>query len=108
MEAGRPIHLAPPFHEPESERIIDFAVEPARDFAPERAQQVNVYEAVAKHVGELRRTSHKVVLASYTRGARERLGGLLEEHGLKAHNLAESWQEALGSKTQPALLVLPL
>ena len=48
------------------------------------------------------------MLASYTRGARERLLGLLEDHGLKAHKLVESWQEALGSKTQPALIVLPL
>jgi transcription-repair coupling factor (superfamily II helicase) len=108
FEAGRPIHLASPFHEPESERVIDFGVEPARDFAPERAQQANVYEAVAKHVADLRRSSHKVVLASYTRGARERLAGLLEEYGLEAQKLVDSWQEALGSKTQPALLVLPL
>jgi transcription-repair coupling factor (superfamily II helicase) len=107
-EAERPIHLASPFHEPESDRIIDFGVEAARDFAPERAQQANVYEAVANHVAELRRSGHKVVLASYTRGARERLSGLLEDHGLKAQKLADSWQEALGSKTQPALLVLPL
>ena len=49
-----------------------------------------------------------MVLASYTRGARERLAGLLEEHGLKAQKLADSWHEALSSKTQPALLVLPL
>jgi len=83
-------------------------VEPARDFAPERAQQANVYEAVAKHIGDLRRSGHKVVLASYTRGARERLSGLLEDHGLKTQKLAENWQEALGAKTQPALLVLPL
>ena len=48
------------------------------------------------------------MLASYTKGARERLAGLLEDHGLKAHKMVESWQEALGSKTQPALLVLPL
>ena len=107
-EAERPIHLASPFHEPESERIIDFGVDAARDFAPERAQQANVYEAVAKHISDLRRSGHKVILASYTRGARERLGGLLEDHGLKAQKLADSWQEALGSKTQPALLVLPL
>jgi transcription-repair coupling factor (superfamily II helicase) len=106
--AQRPIHLASPFPEPETERIIDFGVEPARDFAPERAQQANVYEAVAAHVGELRRAGRKVVLASYTKGARERLSGLLEEHGLKAQKLVDSWQEALGSKTQPALLVLPL
>ena len=28
--------------------------------------------------------------------------------GSKSQKLADSWQEALGSKTQPALLVLPL
>ncbi|MEA3068414.1 MAG: hypothetical protein QOK41_1821, partial [Sphingomonadales bacterium] len=106
--AERPIHLASPFPEPESERILDFSVEAARDFAPERAQQANVYEAVAAHVATLRKSGRKVVLASYTRGSRERLSGLLEEHGLKAQKLVDSWQEALGSKTQPALLVLPL
>jgi transcription-repair coupling factor (superfamily II helicase) len=108
MEEERPVHLASPFHEPDSARIIDFGVDAARDFAPERAQQSNVYEAVTKHVANLRRTGHKVVLASYTRGARERLAGLLEDHGLKTHKPADSWQEALGSKSQPALLVLPL
>ncbi|HVM23541.1 MAG TPA: transcription-repair coupling factor [Sphingomicrobium sp.] len=106
--ARRPIHLASPFPEAESPQVIDFGVQPARDFGPERAQQTNIYEAVASHIGDLRKGGRKVVLASYTRGARERLAGLLEDHGLKAQKLADSWQEALGSKTQPALLVLPL
>ncbi|HKX91318.1 MAG TPA: transcription-repair coupling factor [Sphingomicrobium sp.] len=103
----RPIHLASPFPEPESETTVDFGVQPARDFAPERAQQANVYAAVAQHVAHLRRSGHKVVLASYTAGARDRLSGLLEENGLKAKPV-DSWQEALGSRTQPAMLVLPL
>jgi transcription-repair coupling factor (superfamily II helicase) len=106
--SDRAIHRASPFPEPESATTISFGVDPARDFAPERAQQANVYEAVAEHVGKLRKSGHKVVLASYTRGARERLLGLLEDHGLKAHKLVATWQEALGSKTQPALIVLPL
>ena len=106
--SNHPIHLASPFPEPESDRIVDFGVEPARDFGPERAQQANVYEAVAHHVSGLRRSGRKVVLASYTAGARERLSGLLEEHGLRAQNPVETWQKALGSKSQPALLVLPL
>ena len=106
--AGRPIHLASPFPEPESDRIIDFGVESARDFAPERAQQANVYEAVTAHVKGLARQGRKVVLASYTAGARDRLAGLLSDNGLKNHEFAESWQDALGAKTQPALLVLPL
>jgi transcription-repair coupling factor (superfamily II helicase) len=108
VEAERPIHLASPFPEPESDQVVDFGVAAARDFAPERAQQANIYKAVAKHVAELRRNGHKVVLASYTRGARERLSGLLDEHGLKAQKLANNWHEALASRTLPALLVLPL
>ena len=104
----RAIHRTSPFPEPESGTTIGFEVEAARDFAPERAQQANVYEAVADHVGKLRKGGHKVVLASYTRGARERLLGLLEDHGLRTHKLVDTWQEALGAKTQPALIVLPL
>ncbi|HKH29271.1 MAG TPA: transcription-repair coupling factor, partial [Sphingomicrobium sp.] len=106
--ASWPIHLTSQFPEPDSARIVSFGVEPARDFAPERTQQANVYEAVAAHVGKLRKSGHKVVLASYTNGARERLSGLLHDHGLKSQKLVDSWQEALGSKTQPALMVLPL
>ncbi|HJR83037.1 MAG TPA: transcription-repair coupling factor, partial [Sphingomicrobium sp.] len=106
--ADRPIHLTSQFPEPESARTVSFDVEPARDFAPERTRQENVYEAVADHVASLRKAGKKVVLASYTTGARERLAGLVHDHGLKSHKLVDSWQEALGSKTQPALMVLPL
>ena len=49
------------------------------------------------HVAELRRQGRKVVLASYSNGARERLKGLLADHGLTRRAEAESWQEALGA-----------
>ncbi|GLR48580.1 transcription-repair coupling factor [Sphingomonas astaxanthinifaciens] len=106
--ADRPIHLASAFPEPESDRVIDFAVVPARDFAPERAQNENVYEAVVKHVAKLRKEKQKVILASYTVGARERLSGLLKDHGLTGQKMVGSWQEALGAQDVTALLVLPL
>ena len=106
--ASRPNHRTSPFPEAESPRTVDFAVEAARDFAPERARNANIYEEVAEHIQALRRSGRKVVLASYTRGARERLSGLLEDHGVKAQKAVDSWQEALGAKTQPALMVLPL
>ena len=104
----RPVHLTSPFPEPTSERLIDFGVTPARDFAPERANNENIYEAVAAHVAKLSKSKLKVVLASYTGGARERLAGLLRDHGLTSLNAADSWQEALGSKGAASLLVLPL
>jgi transcription-repair coupling factor (superfamily II helicase) len=105
---AQPIHRSSPFPEAEGPQTLSFGVEAARDFAPERARGDNIYEAVAAHVAELRRSGRKIVLASYTKGARERLSGLLEDHGLKAQKQVGTWQEALGSKTQPALMVLPL
>ncbi len=106
--ADRPIHLATPFREPESDTVLDFDVDGPRDFAPERAQNANVYEAVVKHAAKLRKDGQKIVLASYSAGARERLAGLLEDHGLKSLSQVRTWQEALGAKGEAALLVLPL
>src|SRR5687767_3579395 len=106
----RPLHLATPFHEPESATVVDFGVDTPRDFAPERSQNANVYEAVVAHVAGLRRSRHKVVLASYSIGARERLKGLLADHGLTGIAEADSWQEALGAaaKGQTALAIIQL
>jgi transcription-repair coupling factor (superfamily II helicase) len=108
--AERPLHLATPFHEPESATVIDFEVEAPRDFAPERQQNANIYEAVVEHVAALRRAKRKVVLASYSAGSRERLKGLLADHGLSKAVDADSWQEALGAagKGQVALAVIQL
>ncbi|WP_375195535.1 transcription-repair coupling factor [Sphingobium sp.] len=105
-----PMHATTPFHEPESAAVLDFAVDGPRDFAPERAQNANVYEAVGKHVASLQRVKKKVVIASYSGGARERLSGLLADHGLKRIAAADSWQEALGIAAggSTVLIVLPL
>jgi len=105
---GRPVHRTSPFPEPETATILDFGVTPARDFAPERAQNENVYEAVVAHAKALRRSGHKVVMASYTGGARERLAGLLKDHGLSGLKGAPGWQEALGGSRDATLIVLPL
>jgi transcription-repair coupling factor (superfamily II helicase) len=105
-----PMHATTPFHEPESATVLDFEVDGPRDFAPERAQNANVYEAVGKHIASLQRAKKKVVIASYSAGARERLSGLLIDHGLKRVAAADSWQEALGIAAGGAtvLTVLPL
>jgi transcription-repair coupling factor (superfamily II helicase) len=105
--AGRPLHLATAFHEPESKTVLDFEVDSARDFAPERSQGGNVYEAVVEHIAALRKAKKKVVLASYSTGARDRLKGLLADHGLKKAVEVGTWQEAQGA-SGVALAVLPL
>ncbi len=109
--AAHRVHLASPFHLPdEAARAVDFGAEPARDFAPERAANENVYEAVQRHVESLRQAKTRVVLASYTAGARERLSGLLADHGVKRLAAVDSWQEALGASAEGkvALAVVPL
>jgi len=94
--ATLPMHATTPFHEPESATVLDFAVDGPRDFTPERAQNANIYEAVGKHIDALRRQKKKVVIASYSAGARERLSGLLADHGVARLAAADDWQEALG------------
>jgi transcription-repair coupling factor (superfamily II helicase) len=106
--ADRHIHLATPFPEPASETVIDFAVDGPRDFAPERSQNVNVYEAVVAHAAKLRKDHKKIIFASYSPGSRERLAGLLEDHGLTSLAQVRTWQEALGTRSAAALMVLPL
>ena len=104
-----PAHRTSPFHEPESASVLDFGVDGPRDFAPERAGGTNIYEAVVDHLGGLARSRRKRVLASYSNGARDRLAGLLADHGLAGALKVDSWHEALGvGETQVALLVLPL
>jgi transcription-repair coupling factor (superfamily II helicase) len=102
-------HLTTPFHEPESANVLDFNVDGPRDFAPERAAGTNIYDAVTEHLAKLRKAGRKPILASYSTGSRERLSGLLKDHGLTAMRLAETWQEALGAANQGVgLIVLPL
>jgi transcription-repair coupling factor (superfamily II helicase) len=104
--ADFPAHLVTPFHEPESKTVLDFQVDGPRDFAPERANQANVYEAVVAHVAKLRKDGRKPILASYSRGARDRLKNLLEDHGLTAARLVDTWQEALGAADRGVALTV--
>nr|WP_185965203.1 transcription-repair coupling factor [Glacieibacterium frigidum] len=104
-------HITAPFDVPEGTRdTIECGGTGPRDFAPERTAGTNVYEAVQAHVDALKKAKTRVVLASYSNGARERLRGLLDDHGVKKLALADSWQEALGTaaKGNVALTVVPL
>jgi transcription-repair coupling factor (superfamily II helicase) len=107
LVATRPLHQLTPFHEPASPSVIDFGMEAPRDFTPERTQGANVYDAVVAHVADLRRAKKKVILASYSIGSRERLEGLLAEHGLDKAVEVDTWQKALGASSV-ALAVIQL
>ncbi|HMN54388.1 MAG TPA: transcription-repair coupling factor, partial [Sphingopyxis sp.] len=95
--ARRPIHIVTPFDVPPSAAVIDLESFAARDFTPERTADLNVYDKVADHLSDERRKGRRTIIASYSGGARERLAGLLKEHGVDGLAQVDTWQEALGA-----------
>ena len=108
--AGWPAHKSDAFSQPESDRVLDFGFGSARDFAPERSRNENVYEAAAKHLQSLARAGRRPILAAYSTGSRARIAAILGEALAPAPALADNWQEALGiaATGQAVAMVLPL
>ena len=84
-----------PFEEDEEtgRRTVNLGVKRGRSFAQERQAGGNVFDALANHAADLRADGHRVVIASWTAGARERLTEVLKEHGLTNVAAVESWGE---------------
>ena len=87
---------------------------PAQDFAPARvaaaAGGAPVYDAIAGRLADLRKAGRRAILAAYSEGSRDRLCGLLREHGAKVLAPSDGWQAALGASARGAvpMIVLPL
>ena len=96
-----------PFQAPESKTSTEAGGKIGRDFAPERTQgKVNVFEFAAAHVKALQEAGKRVVLASWTEGSAERLGGVLSDHGLDAVRVVKDWADAQTlSKTAAGIAV---
>ena len=74
--------------------VVNLDVKRGRTFEQERQGDANVFEALADHAADLRAEGRRVVIASWTGGARERLGDVLKEHGLVNVVPVETWGEA--------------
>ncbi len=73
--------------------IVDAGGRIGRSFAPERQQDgVNVFEALVEHT-RARAKHGPVVVASYSEGARERLGTLLADHGQEGARQIAAWTD---------------
>lgn len=73
-----------PFIPPETLNVLDFGGKPARNFSPERKTSgTNVFEAVVDHIRVLKAAKKRVLLASWTQGSADRMGSVLEDHGLE-------------------------
>ncbi|MDT8343824.1 MAG: transcription-repair coupling factor, partial [Thermohalobaculum sp.] len=90
--AGRPVRHFSPHRLPTGPGVIDAGGRHGRSFAPERQQEgVNLFRVLADHIRERLRAG-PVVVASYSEGARDRLKGLLEDHGVADMRLAADWR----------------
>jgi len=73
--------------------VIDAGARPGRSFGPERQQDdVNLFEALSVHVRDRLRAG-PVLIASYSDGARERLSGLLADHGIEGARNVRGWDD---------------
>ncbi len=76
---------------------IDCGATAGRGFALERAEEgANVFDAVVGHVRDLLGSGKKVVVAAWSEGSRDRLRGVLAEHGLKKIEAVGTLGQALG------------
>ena len=94
--ARHPMRALSPFQAPESMKSVDAGGRMGRDFAPERAQgKTNVFEIAAIHAKALQAGGKRVVIAAWSEGSAERMGGVLSDHGLPAIRQVMDWPDAL-------------
>ncbi len=110
--ADRAVRAFSPFPVGAGPGLTDSGGRLGRDFAPERLQEkINLFDALVAHAKEREKSGRRVVLASYSEGSRERMAGLLEDHGLKTAALTR-WRDLPAASREAAdltrLIVWPL
>ena len=78
----------------EGGRIVNLGARQGRNFSPERQRGENVFKALANHAADMREAGRRVVIASWTDGARQRLADVMQEHGLSNAEPVANWGEA--------------
>ncbi len=80
---------------------FDLGARPGRIFAPERQQDsVHLFESVCEHAAALSKAGKRVLFASWSEGASDRLQSMLGDHGLKGVRFAKDWADVLGFGVQ--------
>jgi len=109
--SGRDVRFISPFVGEAGEiPALDAGARAGRLFAAERATEgVNVYDVAVKHMKSLAASGRRPVIAAWSDGSAERLGHVLEEHGLKnLFSLPNAGALDLAPQGAIGLAVLPL
>lgn len=95
-------------HQPPGPGVLDAGGRIGRNFAPERqAETGNLFKALADHIRNLQ-ASHRVVVASFSEGARERLSGLMADEGITGATLIGALRDLPDQPGALGLAVWPL
>ena len=107
---ARAISRLTPFDEPGGDGVYAMRGKRGRTFAAERANpDANVFDAVVAHMRRILSENRRVIFAAWTTGARERLMGLLADHGLTHAHSIETFAEVQALKPgETAFAVLGL
>ena len=101
-----------PFDAPfaEGRRIFHAGAKSGRSFEQERADpSINVFDAVVKHVADIRADGRKVVIAGWTAGSLDRLAQILTEHHLERLQAVDTLADVERLKPgQAGIAVLPI
>src|SRR5689334_15244344 len=106
----RPVGLFSPFARPEGGAVVDAGGKPGPDFAAVRNKPgASLFDTVRGQVAQEQAAGRRVVVTAYSTGSRDRLGGLLRDHGIERVAPAESWSAARAlNAADVALVVLGL
>ncbi len=92
-----------------SQNTMNMGAKPARNFSQERQTEgMNVFEIAAKHLKKLAKSGQKVLLASWTDGSSERLGGVFADHDLVIGSIDAAGDIAGLKPGQIKRIVLPV
>ncbi|MFA9473733.1 MAG: transcription-repair coupling factor [Filomicrobium sp.] len=92
---GRQVYRLNPFDVEESDTVLSWSGHPGRSFASERQSgDVNLFDAVVGYIRTKIAQRRRVMVAAWTPGARERLIGLLADHGLTDSKHVANLEEA--------------
>jgi len=92
--AGRAVRAFNPMPTGSGPNVIDAGGKMGKGFAQERqTADLNLFDAVVDHVKTLQSQKRRVVFASYSAGARDRMKTMLMDHGIKNPIEIARWEE---------------
>ncbi len=91
-------------------KVVSLGAKQGRSFAAERADgAVNVFDAAVQHIRARQQAGKRVLLAAWTDGSRDRLAGVMADHGLTEAKPVVSLAKTMELKpSETALAILPI